>query len=311
MDFHSLFLEAGFFWGDGLLFVVAFGEIFVGGGGFRGGVSGGLWWWMRIRIWICNHIRIWICVVFWFGDQGRRFSWWCRSGCVVNVLLFLVKFRMKVMQGVVLLSWVMSNWWWCSLRVVIFRSKVMVYSVDGDFGGCWWWVSQVVVYGVELGGEMFTVSFLCGGEFGGVAMMMMRSLWVALCWVLWFSFLRVLCLRLLRKKRLFGVFVWWWFPYDPDLCGGGDGGVKLWCRPHFWWCEEVPVGLQRLGSIRTFSFGLTTLLSGGLSIWIDGVAVVKVDFVVALVVVVVAKVDSLRCHWLWLWRRWLLLFQSL
>jgi len=54
------------------------------------------------------------------------------------------------------------------------------------------------------------------------------------------------------------------------------------------------VGLQRLSSIRTFSFGSTTLLSRGLSMWIDGVATVKVDFVVGLVVVVVvAKVDSL------------------
>jgi len=36
----------------------------------------------------------------------------------------------------------------------------------------------LVVVGVELEGEMFTVSFLCGCEFEGVAMMMMRSLWV-------------------------------------------------------------------------------------------------------------------------------------
>jgi len=35
------------------------------------------------------------------------------------------------------------------------------------------------------------------------------------------------------------------------------------------------------------------LLSGGLSMWIDGVADVKVDFAVALVVVV-AKVNSLK-----------------
>jgi len=49
------------------------------------------------------------------------------------------------------------------------------------------------------------------------------------------------------------------------------------------------VGLQWLGSIRTFSPGSTTLLSGGLSMWIDGAAVVKVGFVVALVTV--AKVD--------------------
>jgi hypothetical protein len=55
------------------------------------------------------------------------------------------------------------------------------------------------------------------------------------------------------------------------------------------------VGLQRLSSIKTFSSGSTTLLSGGLSMWIDGVDVVKVDFIVApVVVVVVAKVDSLR-----------------
>lgn len=53
------------------------------------------------------------------------------------------------------------------------------------------------------------------------------------------------------------------------------------------------MGLQRLGSIITISSGSTTLLSGGLSMWIDGVAAVKVNFVVALVVVV-AKVDSLR-----------------
>jgi len=64
---------------------------------------------------------------------------------------------------------------------------------------------------------------------------------------------------------------------------------------------------RRLGSIRIFSFGSTTLLYGGLSVWIDGIAAMKVDFVVALVVVV-AKVDSLRLHRLLLWRRWFLLF---
>lgn len=40
----------------------------------------------------------------------------------------------------------------------------------------------MVVFGVELGGEMLTVSFFCGGEFEGVAMTMMRSLWVLLYW---------------------------------------------------------------------------------------------------------------------------------
>jgi hypothetical protein len=54
------------------------------------------------------------------------------------------------------------------------------------------------------------------------------------------------------------------------------------------------VSLQRLGSIITFSFGLTTMLFGGLSMWIDGVAVVKVDFVVALVVVVVVVAKVIR-----------------
>ena len=147
-----------------------------------------------------------------------------------------------------MLSWVMSKWWWCSLRVVIFRSKVMVYWVDGDFSGC-----------LMLSWEAkCSLSFLSGGEFEGVAVMMMRSLWVALG-VLWFSSLWVLSLRLLEKHRLSGVFVWWLFPSDPDLCGGGDGGVRWWCRPRFWWCEEVSVGLQRLGSIRTFSSGSTTL----------------------------------------------------
>jgi len=53
-----------------------------------------------------------------------------------------------------------------------------------------------------------------------------------------------------------------------------------------------------------------TLLSGGLSMWIDGVADVKVDFAVALVVVV-AKVNSLKWHRTQLWWRWLLLFQRL
>jgi len=46
-----------------------------------------------------------------------------------------------------------------------------------------------------------------------------------------------------------------------------------------------------MGSIRTFSSSSTTLLSGGLLMWIDGVVAVKVDFVVALVV---AKVNLLR-----------------
>jgi len=53
------------------------------------------------------------------------------------------------------------------------------------------------------------------------------------------------------------------------------------------------MGLQRLGSIRTFSPGSTTLLFGGLSMWIDGFVAAKVNFVVALIVVV-AKVNSLR-----------------
>ncbi|AES86721.1 transmembrane protein, putative [Medicago truncatula] len=74
----------------------------------------------------------------------------------------------------------------------------------------------------------------------------------------------------------------------------------MWMR--CWWCEEVSVDPQRLGSIRTFSSGSTILLSGGLSTWIDGVAAMKVDFVVALVVVV-AKVDSLRLHRLLWWQR--------
>lgn len=41
-----------------------------------------------------------------------------------------------------------------------------------------------------------------------------------------FSSLRVMSLRLLEKHKLSGVFVWWLFPYDPYLCGGGDGGVR-------------------------------------------------------------------------------------
>lgn len=108
----------------------------------------------------------------------------------------------------------------------------------------------------------------------------------------------MLSLRRLEKHRLSGVFVWWLFPFNPDLCGGGDGGdvghifggVRR-CRWVFnGWVRSEPSHLVRL-----------LYLSGGLSMWIDGVATVKVDFVVALVVV--AKVDSLRCHRLLLWRR--------
>jgi len=29
---------------------------------------------------------------------------------------------------------------------------------------------------------------------------------------------------MLEKHRLPGVFGWWLFPSDPDLCGGGVGG---------------------------------------------------------------------------------------
>ena len=71
------------------------------------------------------------------------------------------------------------------------------------------------------------------------------------------------------------------------------------------------MGLQRLGSIEPSHPVRLLCLSGGLSMWIDGIAAVKEDFVFALVPVVVAKMDSLRCHRLLLWRRWLLLFQSL
>jgi hypothetical protein len=99
-----------------------------------------------------------------------------------------------------------------------------------------------------------------------------------------------------RKNTGCLVFFFLLFPSDPDLCGGGDGS---------------DVGHIFGGVRRCRSSGSTTLLFGGLSMWIDGVAAVKVDFVAALVVVVVAKVDSLRCHRLLLWRRWLLLFQSL
>jgi len=68
----------------------------------------------------------------------------------------------------------------------------------------------VVVFGVELGGEMFTVSFLCRGEFEGVAMMMMRSLWVVLCWVFVIFFLVGAEFAPVRKNTNCLVF----------LCGG-------------------------------------------------------------------------------------------
>jgi len=53
-----------------------------------------------------------------------------------------------------------------------------------------------------------------GGGFGTVAATVL------------FSSLRMLSLRLLEIHKMFGVFVWWLFPYDPNLCGGGDGGVR-------------------------------------------------------------------------------------
>jgi len=56
-----------------------------------------------------------------------------------------------------------------------------------------------------------------GGDGGGFGIVFAAVL---------FSSLRVLSLRLLEKHRLFGVFVWWLFLFDPYLCGGGDGGVR-------------------------------------------------------------------------------------
>jgi len=53
-----------------------------------------------------------------------------------------------------------------------------------------------------------------GGGFGTVVAAMM------------FSSLQVLSFGLLKKQRLSGVFVWLMFPSDPDLCGGGDSGVR-------------------------------------------------------------------------------------
>jgi len=60
-----------------------------------------------------------------------------------------------------------------------------------------------------------------GGGFGTVAVAVL------------FSFSRVLSLWLLEKHRLSGVFVWWLFPSDLDLCGGGDCCVRWSCRSHF------------------------------------------------------------------------------
>lgn len=46
----------------------------------------------------------------------------------------------------------------------------MILVVVSDGYHEWW------CFGVELGGEMFNVSFSCDSEFGGVVMMMIRSL---------------------------------------------------------------------------------------------------------------------------------------
>ncbi|RHN69193.1 hypothetical protein MtrunA17_Chr3g0122061 [Medicago truncatula] len=89
---------------------------------------------------------------------------------------------------------------------------------------------------------------------------------------------------------IFGVFSWL-------LCGGyvdvlvahqmaiRDGGEAT-----FLVVREVPVGPQRLGSIRTFSSGSTTLLSGGLSMWVDGVDAMKVTSIVVVAKVVVVSI---------------------
>ena len=54
-------------------------------------------------------------------------------------------------------------------------------------------------------------------------------------------------------------------------------------------------GFSTVGFNQNILIWFDYLLYGGLPMWIDGVAAVKVDSVVALViVVVVAKVDSLR-----------------
>jgi len=167
--------------------------------------------------------------------------------------------------------------------------------MDVTSGGCWCWVGRRSLLSLSC----VVVSSGVWRWWGGGA--------CGLCWgVLWFSSLRVLSLRLLEKHRLSGGFVWWLFPSDPDLCGGGDGGVKWWCRPHFWWCEEVSVGLQQLGSIITFSSDTTTLLSGGFSMWIDGVAAgcccccrkggFVVVFVVSIVIVTSCFVRNYRWH---------------
>jgi len=85
----------------------------------------------------------------------------------------------------------------------------------------------VVVVDVELEGKIFTISFLCGSEFGGVAMMMMRrrrSLCVVLCWG-FCDFLpsaaEFAAVRKTQIVRYFCVVV-----VSFRLCGGGGGGVR-------------------------------------------------------------------------------------
>ena len=81
-------------------------------------------------------------------------------------------------------------------------------EVSLGFGGkrrWWWWF-----WHCRCGGAVF---FLAGAEFAAV-----------------------------RKRRLSGVFCVVVVSSDLDLCGGGVGGVRWWCRPCFLWCEEVPMG---------------------------------------------------------------------
>jgi len=63
-----------------------------------------------------------------------------------------------------------------------------------------------ITSGVELGGEMFTVSFLRGGEFEGVVMMRRRSLWVVLCWDFVIFFLAGAEFATIRKTQVVWCF---------------------------------------------------------------------------------------------------------
>jgi len=217
-----------------------------------------------------------VCCCFWWSFEWR----WCREWCCC-------------------LGWCPSGGDRCSLRVVIFvvvgdgyhKWWLLVLSWEAKCSlslSCvvvssrmWWWWWWGACGLCCVGG--FVIFFLAGAEFATV--------------------------RITQVVWCFCVVV-----------------ISLWSRSmwrRWWWCEVVMLatflvvwggdgGSSKVGFDQNLIFGFDYSVIWSFVDVNHGVAAVKVDFVVGMVVVVVAKVNSLRWHQLLLRRRWLLLlFQSL